>query len=131
MLRDQPARLLWLAGLAVVSLLCPTYLLRILYRGGGKGAGIVVVWLVLIWLGPLLAEFALNMNNNAAWDFPGPVASISPAVAAYTVLRSDPWNAIAGIVLQAIVAMILAGLFHGGERRMARVHTSKARLQRV
>jgi hypothetical protein len=113
----------WLAILVIGTLLCPCYLLRIAYRGGGRGGIILGTWLLLIWVAPLIVELIISVTAGATNSnqspteapvsmFPGRIACLSPPAAVYRILRDDPAPARIGVLLQVALAGMLMLLFH-------------------
>jgi hypothetical protein len=122
---DWNMRLPWLALLTSGSLLCPCYLLRIIHRGGGRGAIILGMWLLLIWVVPMIVELVVSVSAGLQVqgqeapvnDFPGVIACISPPAAVYRILREDPGKARVGAMTEGGIAVLLMLVFHVRPRR--------------
>ena len=124
--KEWNSRLPWLGFLITGALLAPCYLLRIIHRGGGRGGIILGIWLLLIWVAPLIVELIISVTAGATNQpgnelpvstFPGTVACVSPPAAVYRILRDDPGPARGGVLLQAALAVMLIVMFHGRRTR--------------
>lgn len=105
-------------GLAVLSsLLSIRYLLGILYRVTSKVWIMVIIWLFIIWSGPILLDFmryGLQGNFNA--EIATNISSGSPIGVLLTATGVLSLNLIPGLVTQWLIAVGMAVLYHLTER---------------
>jgi hypothetical protein len=108
-------------GTFVVSaafLLSVRYLLGVLFRREGKPAGLIILWILLTWLGPLLVDllrftaFSLDEPRIMSW-----VSTISPIGCMIRLWDGTHEPVAGGLAIQLGAAMMLGMLFYSGESK--------------
>ncbi len=108
------ARILWPAFIVVLSFFVSmNYLLRIFYRAGRKAAILLAMWIILTWLVPIgldaLRHTQLSSDDRPLFSLASPWGELIDLVSA------RPTGAVFGLIFQAVIAVVLAALFHMAE----------------
>jgi hypothetical protein len=109
------------AAVVCLFLLSVGYLLRIIYRVGGKPIVIVLFWLLLSWLIPIVVELIILGIRDDPFDrtFPGTLAACSPPVSVFCIWRPDAATRDRGesvtvaLAVQWALTVVLAWLYYG------------------
>jgi hypothetical protein len=99
------------------------YILRIVYRGGGKYGGLLVfVWIFSLTVLPLIADFFIHVAMQQGARELGGIASLSPVGTAVLVHRMDApgWeratSPVVGAGVQLLAGLALAATYYATGR---------------
>ncbi len=137
-LRDMAEFHLRLALSAVavtIFLLQMRLLLGWVYQVSHRGAFIGSLWMVLTWAAPILVDIALQYQATPSTGYhPGVVSAVSPAGALHQIWQENSWarnmfHIHTGLLMQALVTLIPAGLYWLSRRKQSRGDSFAAMLK--
>lgn len=115
------------AATVLFFLLFGCYLLRIVYRGGGRGLFLVGLLVILTWVAPFIIDLIRHAMTDA-YDDPvlGMIMTFSPLGLLIELWDSKPMSTTPGLAFQAALAALAALLYYAGPLLARRTDLSKA-----